>query len=77
MSLFLAGRGGGGGDGEDGVGSGAVNCCSGICMTVSRLRVGGSYCGQKWLDNEYKTKGRSKIKSAKKMLNKPSIAGNP
>ena len=64
MSLFLVGRGGGGGDGKDGVGSGAVNCCTGICMMVSWLQVGGWYCGQKWCDNEYKTKGRSKIKTA-------------
>jgi len=46
MSLFLAGRSGGGGDGKDGVSLGAVNCCSGICMMVSWLRVSGWYCGQ-------------------------------
>ena len=63
MSLFLAGRGGGGGDGKDGVGSEAGNCCSGICVMVSWLRVGGwyMYCRQR---DKYKTKGRSKIKTA-------------
>ena len=65
MSLFLAGRGGGGGDGKDHMGSGAVNCCSGICMMASFLQVGGWYCGQKRHNSEYITKGRSKIKTAK------------
>ena len=68
-SLFLTGRGGGGGggggDGNDGVFSEDGNCCNGIlCMMVSWLRVGGWYCGQKRLDNKYKTKGRNKIKAA-------------